>query len=239
MAKSVTNHFRETEIPIYLVSNQKSFSFPGVVNIKTGLDIDWSSSCLAALEQIPEDFLLIFLDDMPLIAKPDSEILKHSFGLLENNIIDTLQPRSVRRVRKYHKQHSYWYEFREQEPYTANVFAFWRKSILYKVIERGETAWDFEIYGSARLNKNGKSGALKNELFKYEHLVEKGAWVRSINSIVQANHFVLNLSFRNISQSNVYIESFRKIVFNCILNYLPPRGQSVLIKNVHKFRTSQ
>jgi hypothetical protein len=239
MAKSVTTHFCEIEIPIYLVSNQKSFRYPGVVNIKTGLDIDWSSSCLTALEQIPEDFLLIFLDDMPLIAKPDSEILKHSFGLLENNIMDTLQPRSVRRVRKYHKQHIYWYEYHEQEPYTANVFAFWRKSILFKAIERGETAWDFEIYGSARLNKYGKSGALRNELFKYEHLVEKGVWVNSINSIVQTNNFVLDLSIRNISHSNVYIESFKKIVFNWILNYLPPRVQSRLIKNVHKFRTSQ
>jgi hypothetical protein len=230
MTESVVKNLGELRVPIYLVSNEIETTFPGTTGIQTGFDEDWSTSFLVALKKIREEYLLILLDDMPLLSKPNLIHVTDCFNLMNFSSLVSLQPRSVRRIRKNNQQHGYWYEFTAQDSYTANVFGFWRNSMLREILRTGESSWDFEVYGSKRLNEIGKSGALINDLFKYAHLVEKKEWVKNISQLNSGHHLKLNLSSRGTAKTSNTNTTVKRILFMLVLDYFPIKSQFLILK---------
>jgi len=234
MSTSIVNNFEELGIPIYLVSNEITFNYPGIINIQTGVDEDWSTSLISAISQIPQDSLLLFLDDMPLLSKPNYKKIIDCFQLVQNKSIGMIQPRSIRRIQRYHIDRDFWYEFSKHDSYTANVFGFWDKETLLKILKPGESPWKFEIYGSQRLNSIAKSGAIKDEIFDYAHLVQKGMWVTNVSDLLRLHNLKISLISRETNNTNASLNYIKEFIFQFTLNCLPRKIQPFVFRLYNK-----
>ena len=59
---------------------------------------------------------------------------------------------------------------------SATVVSLWRRSVLLETLREGETAWDFEIHGSARTDSFGGWFASARSLLPTRNLVIKGRY---------------------------------------------------------------
>ena len=218
----------------YLVTNEIIPEFPGIKVIPTGPDRDWSTSLKTAIEQIPEESILLILDDMALFSKPKLRDLENSFKILEINKLGALHPRPVPPQRRWHKNSHEWYEYSEADSYTSNVYAFWNKALLENLICAGESPWDFEVYGSKRLNKMSRVGALKNEVLKSSNLVIKGKWAKDIHKIDKQLNLRLDLQTRERLSQVKLLQIAKNLFFDLILNFFPRWSQSLLFALFHK-----
>jgi hypothetical protein len=230
LIRNITTMFVECPFPIYLVSNEKAFIYSGVINIQTGFDKDWSTSFKAALAQIPENQLLILLDDMPFYAKPNFVKINAYFDILEEYRLGILHLRPMPPQRYWHRVHESWFEYGTNDSYTANVYGMWNKGILESVLKEGESPWDFEVYGSQRLNKIAKSGAITQEALSYSNLVIKGFWAKRILQINEELNLGLDLNARKQQTDNKIFERLKELIFYVVLKFLPRNLQNWIFK---------
>jgi hypothetical protein len=212
--------FEGMNIPIYLVVNEGNFDSSAVNVLKTGVDRGWAETVKKALPLIKEEYLLVFLEDMPIIQFNDKSKLAGAFDILRKNELGALHlkplPKPKNRIVK-----SNWYLYNGDEPYLCNVFSLWQKSTLEKVLSYGENAWDFEINGSPRLGRIAKVGCLLNPIFEYVHLVEKGLWVPNISRINEKHSLKLVISKRMTQKKFSLTRSLKKAWFFFMLDFIP------------------
>src|SRR5688572_15493980 len=61
--------------PVYLGTNELDFNFPGVTTIRSGKACDWSNDTKSILDQIPERYVIVLLEDYFLERPVDTEWL--------------------------------------------------------------------------------------------------------------------------------------------------------------------
>ena len=59
--------------------------------LSVGQDISWSSNLIECLNQIEEEYVLLCLDDLPLMAPVDSRYFKSRFELMKKNSWDNMK----------------------------------------------------------------------------------------------------------------------------------------------------
>lgn len=237
IARNIEKMFIECPFPIYFISNEKAFTYPGVINIQTGIDKDWSTSFKAALLQIPENQLLVLLDDMPFYTKPDFVKLNVYFDILEENKLGILHLRPMPPQRYWHRAHELWFEYGCNDSYTANVYGIWDKTVLESILKEGESPWNFEVYGSHRLNEIARSGAISQEALSYSNLVIKGFWANRIEQINMELELDLSLDARKYQTHKNILERPKELMFIIALKFLPRNLQSwvfTLFRNLSK-----
>jgi hypothetical protein len=232
---NVKDNLADLQMPIYLVTNTIQFTDSEINILSTGEDKNWSDSLNAALDKVREDSLLIILDDVYIMEKPDSLRILRCFEILEKFNLATLHTRPSPKKRRYNIHHKDWYEYSNKDEYTANVHAFWDKSSLVNILESGENAWDFEVYGSARLNRHFMSGALDVPLFNIAHLIEKGMWVPDIREIIEELNLSISLKSRAISMESGLGRALKNLVFNFALNVLPSKPRRYFLNFFRRF----
>lgn len=234
IVSNLKSRFLETAYPIYLVSNQIDFTADGVINIQSGFDIDWSTSFKRALNQIPENELLILLDDMPLRKTVSGKELEEAFNLLSTNDLGALHPRPIPPKRHWNKDHESWYQYSNQDSYTSNVYSIWKKEILQNILIEGESPWEFEVFGSNRLNAIATSGALKKNLLDYSNLVIKGMWHPEIKSVQAELGLKLNLAKRKQTSKLNSKQIISVWIFKIVQNLFPQKLQRILFSFFRK-----
>ena len=235
ITKNAKEQFSDLGMPIYLVSNLADFRGDNIYVIKTGEDNNWSDSFKSALEKIDESKLLVILDDIYITKKPLASEVLRCFEILESNQLGTFHARPTPKKRRYNNNHGDWYEFSNNDEYTANVYAFWDKHSLLSILKSGESAWDFEVYGSRRLNRFYRSGAYNLSLLEMAHLIEKGEWVPEIQEIVKHLRLSISLDTRAISKKSGYSNLLRNLFFNVTLNVLPTGPRRFLLDFFRRF----
>jgi hypothetical protein len=225
---NIKSNLPKCRYPLYLVTNEREFIYPGVINVKTGPDADWSTSLKIALSEIPERELLILLDDMPLHESPTLERIDEAFSLLSLHNLGTLHPRPVPPIRRWNKDHQTWFEYSHKDSYTCNVFAIWKKEVLEQILVEGESPWEFEMLGSERLNTIARSGALKTNLLNYANLVIKGMWDPKVAKLEFDLRLGLDLSKRKIISKFSIKRILADSLFRIVQKYLPRKLQRIL-----------
>lgn len=166
------------ESQIYLGSNTKACSIAGVSTILSGGDEGWSDSYIKILNKIPEDYLLVFLEDIfissALNRKYFEDVLHFALEKQVNYIRFLPNPKPDR-----HTCHPLIGEIAPGAPYRATVCGLWNRQSLLSLLQPGESPWDFEIFGSRRSSYQPKYYSTRVPLFKYKNLVEKGFWIHS------------------------------------------------------------
>jgi len=180
---------------LYLISNEKSFDYPGLTNILVGKDISWSDNLINALKQIKENFVFLWLDDLFLIDYVDTEkvVLLFQWAINSevnyvclnalpkpdksyNDLVGIISPGSLYRV--------------------STVLSLWKKGILLELLKPGETAWQFEIKGQERSDKYDHFYVTWQPVIKVVNGVIKGKWLGSAVRKLNSLGVVLDLSVR-------------------------------------------
>jgi hypothetical protein len=230
---SFHKYWKDCPFQANLLSNLINFQDSVISNMKVGEDISWSANLIFALENTPQKFVILWLDDVFFKDKvPTLELLDDLKWFYENDI-DYLRLRSTE-IRLFNVAQGYE-KLSVNDPYRTSIFAtVWNKSVLQDILVKEENAWQFEFRGSIRSKIYNKFYSLKKSRFKYIHAVEKGVWIRSAVKWAKNNNLSLDLNYRNQISifKNILIEISR--VKGYFINTLPVDFRSKVLKIAQK-----
>lgn len=203
--------------PIYLVSNFLQYTKdPRVQTLNIGKDVDWSSNLLLALKEVKQDHILVLIEDAPFDSKVDSEKINDIFSIFIENNMNHLNlkgsPKPNGNVNEFYGEVLSGTLYR-----TSLVPCLWKKEMLFKLLQPGETAWDFEIVGSVRSEHYSGFYSLNNNIFNLLHIIIKGKIERSAFKKLVATGEADKIRFPSMSMMNSFVFNlllFRSFVFN-------------------------
>lgn len=162
---------------IYVVSNFKPCQIGGTSPICIGADVTWSANLIKALELIPHEYVLIFLEDLYLKSDVDSVRVQALISRCMENGWDYLRlnptPAPAEPIRDGVGIVPAGDFYR-----TSTVLSLWRKEALLSMLRPEESAWDFEIRGSARTDHLTAWYACSEWNLPFHNLVIKGKFDR-------------------------------------------------------------
>jgi hypothetical protein len=160
---------------IYLLSNRATASISRVRPITTGTDTSWSANLRNGLQQIKEEFVLLFLEDLILTAAVDTArvekliawSVEHDADCTkmlpvpppdhpENDMVGCVSAGTLYRV--------------------STVMTFWKRSVLDAILVDSENAWEFEVFGSVRSDRFCRFYAAHSHSFTFLNAVTRGKW---------------------------------------------------------------
>ena len=212
-----------------MISNHKYINHDHIKNIRVGHDLSWSSNLQIALNEIKEDFIILWLDDTFLCGEVDQVEIEKDIEWFKENKIDYLNMRNSNIYLINEKNRYILIE--ESEPYRNSIFCtLWNKKVLIDLLRKDENAWQFEFRGSERSIKYKNYFTVDVSRFKYIHGIEKGLWLRTAVAWIKSNKLNLDLNYRrqmSIQHSLVYNLSQLKGNF---LNMMPSKYRKVILQ---------
>jgi hypothetical protein len=176
-----------------------------------GDDIDYSSNLLAMLDAIPEQWVILWIEDRVLSAPVDTARIA--------GLVDRAQSQGAVYL-KLLTNHPFALPASGSSevgeiPITSRYRAcitvgLWQKQALLGLLRRGETAWELERRGSRRSERlKGKFLALtlpcrRDPPLSDVHLIIKGRLCRDARSFVAREGFGGSLSRRSIQTLRSY-----------------------------------
>ncbi len=173
--RCLSKYWPDCPYEVFLVANDLRFSksrLSGVINV--GEDRGWSANLLAALDRVPHDYVLMMMDDLFIIKTIDTARIAKLLELCVagqwnylrlNPTPGPIAPVLLDDIGEVPAGD--WYR-------SSTVFSVWRKDVLLSMLRPGESAWQFEIYGSKRTNAYGKWFACSKWNTPFVNLVIKG-----------------------------------------------------------------
>lgn len=104
----------------------------------------------------------------------------------------------------------------------STVLSVWKRNVLEDLLKSGESAWEFEIYGTARSDKFGDFYSTWENYFPVINGVIKGKWQRSAVNKLQSLGLFISLKGREIMTTKESIGFFFKKERASLLNLFPP-----------------
>ena len=221
-------HWNDCPFPVYLIANHLSFDHQKVITLKSGDDLDWSSSLIAAIGQISYDYLLVLIDDAFFFEKVPTNELNKCIEFAVRNSVDFLRLRKDP-VPPY-SSCSTFLLIPPSESYRVQLSAtIWKKDCLLSIIKPGESAWEFEVNGSIRSARFQKFYSLSTNLFSYIHGVEKGLWInKSAKKLMMMGH-KLDFSSRPRMLFRQSICMYWRLFKQRVFHMFPPKLRNLLL----------
>jgi hypothetical protein len=207
-----------------------------VSTIAVGPDRSWSDTLLAALQSVPEEYVLLWIDDH-FVSQPvrTEEILAavKAFKLVSGNYLRLQSlPKPDARFNCYFGIVQKGAIYR-----TSTVASVWKKSVLEQLLVSGESAWKFEIDGSVRSDNYDGFYSVWHDCFRIENLLIKGRICpASQRRIERSLGGALYFDRPVMSRAEEAVLSIRMIC-NRILVSMPRRLARVLHNVIHAGKT--
>lgn len=206
--------------PIYLITNYQTPDFPGVKTIPVGEDRSWSDNIIAALPAVPEEFVLMFIDDLFLTKTVDTPSLLAILRAMIEADANYLRLNPTVKADKPFNQ-----LFGLVSPgtiyRTSTVLAVWKKQALQTLLKPGENAWDFEIHGTTRADALDGFYAAWRPYFPVINGVIKGKWRRGAVRAISAQCHDIDFARRDIMNWHEGVVLGLQIMRGKMLNLLP------------------
>ena len=193
---------------------------------------DWSTRLLAILNQIKEEYIFIWLDDIFLIDNVDTKLFQDCIDFIaqsKGNHIHfgpNLPPDGI----CSNKQFGY---FEKGAPYRVSTVGFWDRNHLKQILLPGENPWQFEIFGSYRSSYSEGYYNVRRNLFPFIQLIERGKIFLEAYEYCQRHQIELDLRDWKIHSKLHKIRSdFIRLVFRIIIKI--PWKKRVLIMNIFR-----
>jgi len=147
-------YWTDCPFQLYLVTNHLCYNDRRVTCITVGDDHDWSSSLRKALKIIPSRFLIILLEDYLLNAAVDTHRILEYVKYMGSKHATCLQlfrfSPIIGPVRPSDDHPDIGYLDRGT-PYRVSLqAAIWDKQDIDRLLQDGESAWQFEMEGTVR-----------------------------------------------------------------------------------------
>lgn len=170
--------FPDCTLPVYLITNNEMPTYPHATVVTTGDEVSWSHRLRRALEEIPEDTLLVLLEDYFLCEKTSSTKINELFQCFAENDYDYLRVIPIPIQYRWKKNGAY-----PLDPlalYGVNLqAAIWKKAYLQKLLYEDDfSAWEFEARQKTKSNMriDGNCATLNYVGLNYLNGVIQGKW---------------------------------------------------------------
>ena len=225
---------RDLHSPIYVGLNLK-ISLPPFNSVSAPVS-DWGSELLFQISQLSDDvnFLILVLDDFYFHDKIDKNTLQSFIDIVHLENIDYLRLVPLQRSLFVSAINNFLNLFfkkvvrkiKNNEPYYSSLqVSIWRKEHLISLLKTNVGIWDFEHLVLA----GSKHYAVANSFLNYEHLVEKGYWLRNAPSVLNnfdLRHFLprgfdsrLIYRYKIVRQAKFYIFGYSIYKLKKCLNF--------------------
>lgn len=167
----------------YFITNNKSIPESTFECVKIGKDESWSDGLLKTISALKSkyDYLLITLEDSPIIEKVDQDklnLIVNDFFCADGNFLSLFTQSDMGKpTRKYNENFGIIDKGSLYRP--TCVYSLWKISVLEDLLIREENAWEFERFGSVRSDKYDNFFMVYKNFFKMSNTVIKGKWLRS------------------------------------------------------------
>jgi len=182
---------------VCLLTNEFVPDLPRVTNINMGPDVSWSDNLRRGLERITEPYLLMLVEDLFL-----RDVVKTERVLRLLRWIRECEPNYVR-LNPYPKTNRPYNDIVGVVPpgtlYRASTVAsVWKRQVLSELLREGESAWDFEVYGSIRSDSYPKFFSMWDCHLPVLNGVVKGKWLPGAVAALEAAGVRLDLGCRKV-----------------------------------------
>lgn len=174
-------HWPDCPFPVYLGSNEKTFSHTRVQPILVGPDRSWSDSVRKMLQAIDTPYVLMILEDFFLRRHIDTERILSCLDALcrlEGEMLRLIpRPGPDAAVRQFPEIGL----IKAGAPFRVSTqAAIWRREFILALLRDGESIWQFEVNGTARSADidDGFYCVWKPIMPYRHHVVERGKWFR-------------------------------------------------------------
>ena len=209
---------------VYLLSNHATFPDPAVKPILVGGVTAWPESIRLALEQINEEFVLLFLEDWFLHSQVDTG---HFLRLVK--WVATQRPACIRlqpaagMIPSEFKGIS---QLPSGIPYrSSTVLSLWRKDVLLDLLRPDETIWQFEIQGSVRSDKYPDFYATEETYLHCLHGVIRGKWIARAQKALIAAGLPVQTQSRALFSLSDHIAQLGRFIRSRALKLMPIQYQ--------------
>ena len=226
---------------VYFVSNHLEASTNCDVKfIQTGDEISWSRRVRNAIEKIPEENLLILLEDYFISEVVNDEDLDNLFALFENNKCDYL--RIVPIPKLYTKRDRGVYDIGDEALYGVNLQAsIWSKEFLTKLTYNDDfSAWEFEARQKvdSPIRVEGKIMTLNYWGIVYLNGIIQGKWFPETIKKLDKIGVVVDADKRGTIKKRVIINNkFRHYLLHHVPMPIIKISKPILVKLGVKFVT--
>lgn len=227
----IFKHWPDNEYQIYLIANHKKFSHPRVITLLAGDDFDWSSTVIHSINQLTEQYVLFWVDDVFLSEDVDTDRVDS----LVNWFIDGNH--NFLRMRPNPKPKSWLSNnigiLDNNQAYRVSLFStLWKIEILKAILKRGESAWQFEVDGSERSKNYDHFYCTHDEVFKYWHGVERGIWILPTANELKYLGYTIDGTQRRIMTTVQNIGLQYRVFKSWILHQIPEQQRSNALRFV-------
>jgi len=205
---------------VYLLSNRVIPDIPRVNNVLVGDDLSWSDSLCRGVNQLKEEYIFLFLDDLFLYDFVETnKVLKVFNWILESNA-------NYVRMNPSQKPDKPYNEFvgivsKGSIYRTSTVLSVWKKGILLDLLKAGESAWDFEVHGSVRSDSHDGFYSTWEGCFQVVNCVIKNKWDRNAVRKIRSLGINIDLTKRHVMSKSemmiLYFQEIRSKLFKTII----------------------
>ncbi len=191
--------------PIYLMTNQKNWDYPGLSIINVG-HAPWGTRFLTAVKELKTKYALIFMEDYLLLETPHENFIRQALNFMRNEEISCLRlypvPGPDRIIKRLHDIDIG--EINRGSDYRVSLQAsLWDVGYIKRLARPEDSPWDFEISGTERSNlMNDKicsvSAETRYPICYYCTAVDKGRWKKEAVKLCRENGIKPDLEKRKI-----------------------------------------
>lgn len=213
--------WKERSCETYILTNHAKPEIKGINVLSIGSDVSWSDNLLEALERLPHDYVLLFLEDLMLhenVNNTDFESLLR--WAIENDVNYLRFNPSTAPDKPYNKTVGI---VSSGTLYRASVvMSLFKKSVLKDLLVKGENAWKFETFGTIRSDKYDKFFSTYHDYFPILNTVIKGVWEYSAYKKVSALGIQPDIRKRRLMNVKERLIWKGKLIRSFIFTLIPP-----------------
>jgi len=231
-------YWPEVSQTVYLLSNAERYADPRIVPILVGEEISWSHNIQIALQTIPEDYVLIILEDFPLTGPVDQNLLQELFQLMKAEQAGYLRLMANPPPDRPCLNHQNIGFIEKGSNYRTSLqVAIWKKSFLNEILVPGESPWQFELQGTKR--SNGFDVAMMSidkdspqPIPYFPNAIVRGVWVKEAREYLEREGMIFDSTRALESDYQLWLRSnwFRKKISKYIVQ---PLKKNALLEKIN------
>lgn len=231
-------NWRDCPYPVYLVSNKLKYPDSRVSPLLVGSDVDYSSNLIKALHQIPDEWLIFWIDDRPPAIPVDTARLAKLILLAQEKDAGCLKLIPCNPLSLTDEKDAIGEIPKNSQYLVSMTIALWKKSTLLKVLQPGESAWDIEKRGGVQRSRELEDKfyalpihILKNPPLLDIHLITKGKLRWQASKFLEQENLLTYLENRSKVSLRNYI--YDKVFYLIWDSYFYLKWQ---LKKIQKFK---
>lgn len=208
---------------VYLLSNNINPAIPQVKSLLVGDDISWSDSLQKGVSLLKEDYILLLLDDLFLRESVNTKEVLEVFRWVVESDINYVRMNPMRNKPDKPLNESIGILSKGVIYRTSTVVSVWKKNVLLDLLKDGESAWDFELYGSIRSDKYDRFYASWKDCLPITNAVIKGKWHKGTVRRLKSLDIEIDLTSRKIMTFSEIIIQYLRILRSWVLSVFPAK----------------